>query len=497
MRGGEGGWRWLKILLIFAILFVIQMRLVWMQLREFRVQNSPRTEMSMDFLDQFRGSACLRSSVLGMPTVSAPQLPRVNKELQNSQSASISTLTQSPGVTALLGWFFCDGERVSDQTWIKVNQWIYVSAVVLAALAARILGRSWTLALFAAATLMTRGSLLTGIGDFGGDNYVMLGFTAWFAATVHFLRSGSIAAFVACAASVILGGLFDPSLLVVGLGLPIFIGAAFIMRVSLVRPLLLQVRNRMRGMRQRAAWARKYVLAAPIRPTEAGDNFFWSSLAATRRFVGLETPRDGEPISWRSRYERGSLFRPAEVPFLLWAIPESAGFLRWRPLFLALASVGIVVLGGVGVLVAYQWLGATAGIDLPAAFRQFWAAGANVVGWEGRWYFEVFTVFDFHLLISLGLTLWSASQSPASGLTGYFEAVWVFLIATAMLAVAALGLDLIDSRLLKGAFSWLGGGQLFSHRQVLVWIQPVLLMLGVTSAFNMLKVTDNRLKRSR
>lgn|GEM_PF-2450665 len=494
---GTGGWRWLKILLIFAILVVIQMRLVWMQLRDFRVQSNPRTEMSMDFLDRFRAVTCLRSSPWGLAPM-APQLLSDSTPFPaESRSAAATVMTQSPGVTLLLGGFFCKGERIADQSWIKVNQWIFVASVVLSALAARILARSWTLALFAAATLMTRGSLLTGIGDFGADNYLMLAYATWFAATVHFLRSGSGVAFLVCGISLIAGAIFDPVMVVLGLALPIFLMGAWLARPNLVRPLMQQVRMRMRVMRQRAAWARQYVLASPAPQAEATDSMFWSYLAAARRFVGLEAPGGVEPISWRRRYDRGGLFKPAEVPFLIWALPDRTGRLRWRPLWLAGGALLLVLVSAAGGLLAYRWLAGEAGYPLRSTALNLWANGVPFEGWDQRWYFEVFTAFDIHLLVSLGVTLWAATQSPAHGLTGYFEAVWVFLISLVLIIGAALVLDLFDARMLSGAFPWLGSGKLFSHRQVLVWVQPVLLMMGVTGAYNMLKVIDTRVKVKR
>lgn len=484
--GSPGFWRWAKTGLIFFLLIVLQMRLVWMQLREFRVQRTPRTELAIDTLDREFGLPCLRATGADLgPLVSQSGNPL--NVATNRESSGLLTV-QSPGVTGLLAVWFCRSGRNADQSWIKTNQWVFVATVATAALIGRIVASSWTIALIGAATIATRGSLLTGIGDFGPENYLTLAYTLWFLAIMHYLRSGSWPVFAASGLALICGTLFDPAFLYVGLALPIFVAGVMVTRPLLVRPLMNQVRQRIRAMRQRALWARQFVLPLPQSKALADDHPFFRYLAAARRFIGLEVPTGPEPITWRRRYERGNIFRPAEVPFLIWALPERSGGLRWRPIgiigagmllvfFAVLASVGAFALMRTGAPFDY------ANLELPPV---------GLLPWLRHWYFEVFTGFDVHLLVCLGLTLWAATQSPAHGLPGYYEVVWVFLISGVTLLAGAFVHDIRDAQIVSSALPWIGPGQLLALRAVWTWMEPTLLVLGVTGCVNAMKVIDAR-----
>ncbi len=454
MAGGRR-WRRLRIAFPIILLVMILMRLVWMQLRSYEAEVEPRALISLEMLRHEVGPGCEPGRFLSRDAV----LPT---DLEDDMQRNYLSLA-SPGY-ALLGMAGCEYIAPQDRIPIKINQWLFVATVLMASLMTRFVTSSWTISLTVAAMLLSRGRLLAEIGSVSIDFPVMLLITTWLTCMFHFIRSGAIVSLAGAVVAALLASAFDRSLTALCLATPLFLSVGFLYRRRLARPVI----RRLRGMnrRRREVFARQGSLPQP----EAAG--VMARFTGTMRWMlGMEFPPlpDG---GRRLSYERGTLFRTINVPFLLWIF--------WRRRWLTV-SLGWVAAFATAML-AWHFLS-------PVAWL-------SPVGQPLDWLTPVVERVDLHFAFSVVVIAVCAAQSPAAGLPSFLEGIWLALFAMGLIFLAAAFADTGDfavaHRLLADGVEPGTLGAL-PVRPVGLWLEPIVLSLGVAGIYNLMKVLDTRI----
>lgn len=378
-----------------------------------------------------------------------------------------ATALPSPGLAA--AWSLgCNGGMLDEGLLIKINQWAFAATVLLAVMMTRFATSSWTVSLIVGAMLLSRGRLLADLGRLGVDGFTMLTTTAWLSASAHFLRTGARITAAIAAASVGVGALVDPSLVGLAVAVPALLALGFLWRRRLAKPVI----QRLRGTRRRQMALQD--AATPSGSTiwpHGGEVVFPRVTSALR---GLFGQYPALPAAGPRAYERGSLFRTIDVPFLLWAYTRR----RWLRLAAGWTLVAVIGLGA--ALGAAAWLSGTGWVDGAAASP----AGGLFDVWRTRWSVMQLDRFDLHLATSLAIVVVCALQSPAAGLPGFLELSWLTLVGLCgVLLAAALG-DRFDAALAYDALP--------TVRAVISWFEPAVLSLGVAGLYNLMRVLDTR-----
>jgi hypothetical protein len=374
---------------------------------------------------------------------------------------------------------------LGDRHIIRFNQWQFAATVLMATLLVRFLTSSWTISLIVSAMLLSRGRLLAELGHISVDGSVMLLVTAWFASMAHYLRTGATASLVAAVLTALAGALFDEALIALALGAPLMLLGGFLLRKRLAKPVLQRLRGLSRRMRHFGPGD------TALQPDEA-ESFVGRVSGTVRWMLGLEFPPHENRHRWPGRHEKGGLFRTIEVPFALWVY----GKRRWLKLlgiWLAAALVGAALALGAHQLLAS--LTEASGLP-PLLDLMGGGASADFGAWHRSWLVAFARRFDLHLTLSTAVIITCALQSPAAGLTSFFEGVILVLITCSVLIVGAYLADFADWSLLQSLKREdLEAGVLgaLRTRPVAVWIEPVILSLGVAGVYNLMKVLDTRI----
>lgn len=155
-----------KAALMLALLFMILMRLVWMDLRSYTVSYAPENRrLAVDICS--KTSSMHKSITLGRPG-----------------------WMDSLAYKKMIG-MSCRGGFFSETSFIRYNQGLLLITVVCCMLFTRIVTRSWLLGLLVGMALMSRGRLITLNGEISGDRLIMVGLAVWTLSLAHWLRSGS------------------------------------------------------------------------------------------------------------------------------------------------------------------------------------------------------------------------------------------------------------------------------------------------------------------
>lgn len=456
--------RRVRIALPLILIVMILMRLVWMQLRSYPVVPELRALVSLAIIDDSETCTYDRS------------LPRPDTEPFDAARAWVV----SPAYVTL-GYVGCFAGWLDDREFVRLNQWLLVSTVFLCVLLARFVTSSWTLALIVGAMLMSRGRLLADISRVSIDFVAMSVVTAWITALAHFVRTGAAVSLTVAAGLALFSAFVDRSLIVLSFVTPATLAFGYLGRRKLARPVMRRLRGTQRRMEELSA-TRK--VGAAVEPTTSVGRF----VGSVRWLLGMEFPPP-ERITTRVAAERGGAFRTLNVPFLLWVYARRR-WLRlcagWLVLALVATSLSVVPFA---LLTDGPWFGLLLG-KISSIPHEAVELGAT-------WHLYLTQRFDLHLTASLLIVLACAAQSPAAGLVGFLETVWVTLAAGLLLLVAALGLDALDLALLS-ARSDAGAGIFglqfpLGLRDVTLWFEPVILSLGAAGIYNLMKVLDTRI----
>lgn len=157
-----------KAAMIMALLFMILMRLVWMDMRSYVIVYAPENHSSVA-----DGAACQKESWAG-PSETSGRPNWGNSLLYRT------LLKQS-----------CRGGIFSEGSFVRYNQGLLVLTVLACMIVARILTRSWIIALVVGLALFSRGRLIASSGQISGDHMIMFGLSLWAMFMAHWIRSGS------------------------------------------------------------------------------------------------------------------------------------------------------------------------------------------------------------------------------------------------------------------------------------------------------------------
>ncbi len=455
MQGGRR-WRRIRIAIPVILLSMILARLVWMQLRSYPAATSPRSEISNEAWLSAVDSACgaRRSALSSLHLSSEKGGPLERAYLSLS----------SPGY-AVIGLLSCTLDQPAEKVTTKVNQWLFVATVLMATMMTRFLTSSWTISLITAAMLLSRGRLLAEIGTASVDFPLMLCVTTWLAAVFHFIRTGAALSLVASVIAALIAASFDRSMVALSLVVPMFLMVGILYRRRLARPVI----RRLRGMNRKRREV--YAKAGGMQVAEA-PSVFGRFTGTVRWMLGMEFPPLQPPTGPRLSYERGSLFRTIDVPFLLWIYWRK----RWLRVTIGWLAVFVLALLIFSTLPGADWA-------IPKAF------GRALLGpFEGR--------VDLHFATSLAIIVVSAAQSPAAGLPSFLEGMWLALLAMVLILAASVFADAGDRLLLvRMVNSGLQDPLLMAlpPRAGGLWLEPVILSLGVAGIYNLMKVLDTRI----
>ena len=194
-----------KAAMITALLFMILMRLVWMDMRSYIIVYAPENHRSV-----IDGGSCQKESWFG-PTDSNQGRPGWGSSLLYR-----IMLKQS-----------CRTGTFSEGSFIRYNQGFLVLTVLACMIVARIVTRSWVIALLVGLALISRGRLIASSGQISGDHMIMFGVSLWAMFMAHWIRSGS---------RLILGALFVSMLWLIELEISfIFLALVPLVYVLVVR----------------------------------------------------------------------------------------------------------------------------------------------------------------------------------------------------------------------------------------------------------------------
>lgn len=503
--GKTGARGWFRSFVPVLLITVIQMRLVWMQLRDYTIYTGPRSESAEVLTTGSQSSLCRLTPV---PS-------------QRPESQFVSQWLAPPGLRWLFSSTCAKNPRDFAKNLVRFNQWTFVGTIGVLALAARIMTSSWTLALVTAATLLSRGVLLTALGQIEGQHQIMFVCALWFCALAHFLRTGSALTFVIAAAAAAIGGVFEPGLSVLMLSLVALLIVGMIVRGfaktgPYLSPSFAPPRRSMQkvygppkmeqntaGTSAREIGEKGETLKTAATTSSLGmDPLLWRWIKFVRELVGLDVairPDSAETPPLKKRYSRGGAFQPIEVPFLFWAFPDPQ--LEGRSRFFNIAA-GTLFCTGMAVVIqcsAYWWMASHGGGTMdPAAF--FGQAGhvlrtAFVEGFPPHvfigWFEELTRPLDMHLYLSLAALLVAAAQRLGTGLSGFSEASWLALIALTFLIGVGVWLDAGDMMVVSTGVGRIPA--VIAVRPVFLWFQPIILTMGIVAALHLLRVSDLRL----
>lgn len=451
----------LRMTVAIALLAMILMRIVWMQLRNYHSVQGRKMAVASLLIGASGGQPCSYSLTNTSP-----------------ERRSLALLS-SPGNLWLAHWL-CENNLPFDRDSLKINQGLLLFTVLMATLMTRFLTSSWTVSLIVAATLMSRGRLLADLGRFSSDWWSLMAITGWFMGMSHYLRTGSRLAAAWAMMLLAVGAAFEPALVAAGLALPVLLLMGFLLRRQLARPVMLRLRAVNRKLRELYRQSR-------LIPDIEVEGLV-GRLAHGLRRVGWDFFGQLPSEPFVPSYGRGNLLRTLAVPFLLWAYHRQ----RWLRISLGWLCATVTV-AALPFLLGW-WI-------YPNWQPLTYAAQHALGGYAGSlWEFAERTLLaqaeriDLHLGLSLLVLLISACQSPARGLNGFLEATWLVLAALLLIGIAVLGFEAID----LGVIDDLGLSDLrflFPHlaepRALLLWFEPVLLSLGICSAYNLIKVFDS------
>lgn len=480
-------WRRLRVVVPLALLVMILMRLVWMQLRSYPVVPDLRASVAVEEAQARYGADCGYD-------LEAVRGQYAKPEQRTALSLALGWI-ETPGNTAL-AWVSCRAGLTDVHQFARFNQWMLAATVIAAALLTRFITSSWTVSLIVAAMLLSRGRLLADLGRVSSDSIVFFCVTAFFSCLGHYIRTGSRITLTAAAAVIIVCSLVERAGLALALVMPVALLLGYLYRGPLLKPVVHRVRSVNKQLREfyRMARARSAQNQGST-PARADDGDVESILGrftgGLRWLLGMEFPEESHGTV-RINYERGSLFRTISVPFLLWAYARG----RWLRLVIFWGAVlGIVV--ALSMIYYGNAVGEQARQLLPEVLRGLDPRlGGNLAIWHEAWSWLSFERVDLHYIVSIGVILLCAVQSPTAGLNGFLECAWLALIALFMFAAVALGLDFVDAMVVHELHASHVREILFAGvgaRPFLLWLEPVILTLGVAGVYNLMKVFDTRI----
>ncbi|MEZ4741762.1 MAG: hypothetical protein R3B45_04840 [Bdellovibrionota bacterium] len=462
-----------KFALALALIIFLLIQMVSLQIDRGKVESLlGKSIISIAYMDKLLGVHCRH-----------PQDDDFNKNfsffsLERPDPSGLALLAWlvSPG-TSLSYALFCENGHYSSDKNMAWGYYVMLLTLLLLVLCARFLTGSWVISLFVGCFVITREELIARFAILDADPILMMAFSLWFASTVHFLKTGAVVSFLVSACAILLGVAFDYAFGGFVLGLPIFVLVGFFFRQQQAKAIRIRLKSK-KSLKD----PHSKLLRSGIQEEKAGKRFF----ATLKWMLGRGVPATPQ-VDLRRNIERGSLFRAINVPFGYWIYRKS----RWKKLLFANAVVVfIVILFALGLFHFSAWRFSDGKVP------NFFSMTFDIVDlkWMSFWFFELIEPFDIFYIISLAVILVCAMQSPADGLLSFFESIWLLIISAVLTLSISFVFDMIDYYLLNryNSLPLVSSVQLLS-RNFFLWIEPVVLMLGISGGYNLIKVADSRL----
>ncbi len=167
-----------KLGLSLALLVMILMRLVWMDLRTYIISFAPESHFAFEQAEPL--DTCARSFEQRIP----------HKDPGLHQSAHRPGWVNSWAFHIMVD-MSCKSGAFGIPGFIRYNQGLLISTLLILMLLTRILTHSWIVALASAVALLSRGRLVAALGQIGADHLIAMGLAVWGISLAHWLRSGS------------------------------------------------------------------------------------------------------------------------------------------------------------------------------------------------------------------------------------------------------------------------------------------------------------------
>jgi hypothetical protein len=462
--------RWsLPIILLGMILA----RMVWMQQRQYPISNrlpALATQMDISVESANECAAGPRSEIV---------YPFERLSVAVGPLLDFAGWTSGSQLAEQYYRMLCGGGTLVPLNLIRFNQWCWVGVVFFASLTLRFVSGSWFLPLVAATALMSRGDLMTQIGNLSGSVIEMLCATFWFCCMVHFMRTGSWLTFAMGSMAVIAGTVFNPVLAFLFLAMPAMLLVGKLTSRFLDSVVMENLRRERRRVRMAAARTAQSV---------RDDDGVGLVLNYTRRILGLHDPERSQPGSRRPAQRRSRLFSTTSSPFAIWAYQSD----RWQ----RIALIGSVLFLCSLLYLAVQMILATQDIvglaetalpaEAPQALRRLAFHGFS-------------NHLDFHYFISCIVLVVSAVQSPVDGLVGSFETVWLLIFSILAMMIGAMAVTWFGISV--SPFGQLSVDQLATVlgeplKYAVISMEGLIIALAIGGIYNLIKATDSLLFRS-
>ena len=316
--------------------------------------------------------------------------------------------------------------------------WICLALIVLLGIfLARFLSSSWCLAIFVGATLMSRGALLALIGSYSEALPLTLLITLWFTCCIHYIRTLSNISLLTALVTTVLGSLITGSFIGLGLAFPCFL----------------------------------YVLKNKTGHIQVSQ--------------AVSQPKKGS---------LARMFSPLRIGFRLWAgnTPRLRKQLKffWLVLTASLITVQASYKSYQLLFDSKQGGNLFEILSIPT-FRTFWSFLSN-------WLFAGLQTLDLHSLFSIAIiSMWAFSSYLGKMHVYTKEAIVLFMVCFTIISGTTLLTGYLDFMILEGsglssrAFSL----SLMHPTPFLVWLEPIILTLGIIGLYHMLKRKTVSLER--
>ena len=422
-----------RISIFFAciLLSMILSRLVWMQLRTYQVVPAFTTFSAFSYVSDDFRKNCRNNN----------EIAKLFMPFRNDSMLASSQLQQ---------WFMQPSYILASKEicakpepiqFIIHAHWVCLTMIVLLGIfLARFLSSSWVLAIFVGATLMSRGALLALIGSYSETLPLTFFVTLWFTSSIHYMRTLSRMALMVALFATILGTMLSGSFIALGLAIP---GFLFTLKRS--------------------------------NSHLPSDN-------------SLSKIKPNENTFVRS-------FSPLKVKFSIWArsTPQFTDKLQ-----LTWITLTALLLATHAAFKSYQIFfsidhhgGSLFASSFHPSIAVFWRFLSD-------WTLSGVKSLDLHSLFSITvICIWGFSPYLVKVHAYTKEAVSFFMVCFVILFCATLTSGFIDFVLLDGsslstrAFS-LG---IMNPTPFLVWLEPIILTLGIIGLYHMLKRKTVSLER--
>ncbi len=167
-----------KLALGLTILFMILMRLVWMDIRTYPPFYPPQNRVMV--AESQRSDGCIRSFDI-----------RQKQALVRSEEWVSRPSWGGSFLYKAIVHASCRSQSFDEQVFIRYNQGFLIATVFFAALLTRLLTSSWIVALLVAVALLSRGRLIASNGNVSPELAMSALLMLWAACLAHWLRSGS------------------------------------------------------------------------------------------------------------------------------------------------------------------------------------------------------------------------------------------------------------------------------------------------------------------